>query len=181
MVYGLHKKLSCGTTTRFIQRICAGISLTGSEWDVGGDGGGGYMVAPAPLFVQKSSMWPPHGRVPCLTDSSKSASAQIQWENMQAALCWLLCWSLRSCMCAHAWLSSDYTGNKFQSAKKWKVQRLDLVFSLSHQINWYKSCSQRQRPSISGLLIWRLTFMSVRFVPDISAFMVNTIKKLSQV
>lgn len=38
MVYVLHKKISFGTITQFNQRICAGISLTGREWDVGGMG-----------------------------------------------------------------------------------------------------------------------------------------------
>lgn len=41
-------------------------------------GDGGYMVATGPLFVQHvtSAL-----QVDCVTDSSKSASAQLQWEN----------------------------------------------------------------------------------------------------
>lgn len=90
---GLHKKISFETTTRFIQWICAGISLTGSDWDVGG----GYMVATDPFFVQKSSMWPPHYRFTVSLTAVNLRLHKFNEKTCKAALCWLLFGSLRAC------------------------------------------------------------------------------------
>lgn len=122
------REISFGTITRFIQWICAGISLTGSEWDVcvcgGGVGWGGYMLATDPLFVQKSSMWPPLCRFTVSLTAVNSTRKHVKQ----------LFVDCHSEVCARArtcdW-SSHYPWKKFQSAKKWKVQHLDLFFFLS--------------------------------------------------
>lgn len=74
MVYGFQNKISFETITQFIQWICSGIGLTASEL---GGGGGCRSIVCAEFQHATLSL-----QVLCVTDRNKSASAQIQWENI---------------------------------------------------------------------------------------------------
>lgn len=130
------REISFGTITRFIQWICAGISLTGSEWDVcvwGVCGGlcvwGGYMLATDPLFVQKSSMWPPLCRftVSLAVNSTREHVKQLFVDCHSE-----VCARARTC----GW-SSLLPMEKVSISNKVKSPTSGSVFFyLWHQINW---------------------------------------------